>query len=120
MKVYIYKDTEYRSERAVRKAIFEATRLALPKVEDTNWKDYEVEVKEVTVAPSEEELANRVRTQRNSLLRKSDFYMMSDYPSTVEGLAQVKAYRQALRDITEDIGFPGNVTWPTEPEVLKG
>jgi hypothetical protein len=26
------------------------------------------------------------------------------------------AYRQALRDITAQAGFPTNVTWPTKPE----
>jgi len=26
------------------------------------------------------------------------------------------AYRQALRDVTEQVGFPDNVTWPLAPE----
>lgn len=121
MKVYLYKDIEYKTERAVRKAIFESSRIAFPNItNDNEWKYYGVEVIEVTVpSPTEEELAKQVRAKRDSLLRKSDFYMLSDYPSTEGGLERVKAYRQALRDISDDIGFPGNVTWPTEPEELK-
>ena len=26
-----------------------------------------------------------------------------------------KTYRQALRDVPTQAGFPGNVTWPTKP-----
>jgi hypothetical protein len=29
--------------------------------------------------------------------------------------AEQTAYRQALRDITGQAGFPTNITWPTKP-----
>ena len=31
-------------------------------------------------------------------------------------LAKIKAYRQALRDVPSQEGFPDNVVWPEEPE----
>ena len=40
-----------------------------------------------------------------------------DYPISAEDLAKVKAYRQELRDLPEQEGFPESVEWPTEPKV---
>ena len=60
MKKYIYKENEYRTERALRVAIFEAERLALPKVEtDDDWAKYGVELVTVEtpyVEPKEPDL----------------------------------------------------------------
>ena len=56
-----------------------------------------------------ESLANAVRSKRDALIKETDFYMLPDYPSPPQGIAE---YRQALRDITEQPGFPHNVTWP--------
>lgn len=54
-------------------------------------------------------LACAVRSRRDGLIRETDFYFFPDYPSIPEGMAE---YRQALRDITEQPGFPHDVTWP--------
>lgn len=71
--------------------------------------------------PTPEELKERkaaeVRAKRDYLLNKTDFYVSGDYPISAEDLAKVKAYRQALRDIPEQDGFPETVTWPDEPKV---
>ena len=58
--------------------------------------------------------ANRagVRTKRNALLAQTDFYALSDVTMS----AEMATYRQALRDITSQDGFPDNITWPTKPE----
>ena len=56
-----------------------------------------------------ESLANAVRSKRDALIKETDFYMLPDYPSPPQGIAE---YRQALRDITEQPGFPHSVTWP--------
>ena len=117
-KFFIYKDVEYWSEHLLRKAIFKEERLALPKVREEDWARYGVTVKYVVEEPSVEELAKQVRMKRDNLLARSDYYVMPDYPSTEEGLEEVKTYRQALRDITKRDGFPTKVTWPTIPEVL--
>lgn len=68
--------------------------------------------------PTEEELARNVRGIRNAKLSDTDYLVASDYPISEENLAEVKVYRQALRDITEQEGFPKKVIWPDVPEFL--
>jgi hypothetical protein len=68
------------------------------------------------VAPTENdtllELAAQARAQRNSLLAASDWTQVLDAPVDQADWA---TYRQALRDITAQAGFPQNVIWPTKP-----
>lgn len=45
--------------------------------------------------------------------------MRSNPEVTTEVLEQIKVYRQALRDIPEQSGFPKNVKWPVEPQFLS-
>ena len=62
-----------------------------------------------------EDLATKIRMQRNNLLKQTDYLMMSDYPIESDRLGKVKIYRQALRDIPEQAGFPRTITWPDKP-----
>lgn len=56
--------------------------------------------------------AANVRANRNMKLAASDWTQLADAPVD----SQVwTAYRQALRDITAQAGFPFDVTWPTAP-----
>lgn len=50
--------------------------------------------------------------KRDLLLSETDVWALSDRTMT----AEQTAYRQALRDITDQAGFPDNITWPTKPE----
>lgn len=43
---------------------------------------------------------------------------MPDYPISIEELELVKSYRQTLRGIPEQEGFPRSVEWPEKPEVI--
>ena len=52
-----------------------------------------------------------VLKERNALLAASDWWAVSDRTMTQ---AQID-YRQALRDITDQDGYPSNVTWPVKP-----
>ena len=56
-----------------------------------------------------ESLANAARAKRDAMIKETDLYVLPDYPAVPEGIAE---YRQALRDITEQPGFPHDVTWP--------
>lgn len=56
-----------------------------------------------------------VKRQRGFLLMSSDWVMLSDVPMTEEKRAEWIAYRQALRDMTDNFD-PTNVVWPTPPE----
>lgn len=51
------------------------------------------------------------RIVRGNLLTSTDVWALSDRTMT----AEQTAYRQALRDIPTQAGFPANVTWPQEP-----
>lgn len=62
-----------------------------------------------------ENLKKSVRSKRNRLLNETDKYMTLDYPISREDQDKLKEYRQALRDITKQEGFPENVIWPTKP-----
>lgn len=73
------------------------------------------QIKEIPTL-TDEELAKQVRATRDSLLEKTDYLLMPDYPISEEYLEKVKEYRQQLRDITEQEGFPNNVIFPTLPE----
>lgn len=57
--------------------------------------------------------AKKVRIKRNQLLMESDWTQVADAPVDEQAWA---AYRQALRDVPQQVGFPANVTWPNPPE----
>ena len=50
--------------------------------------------------PTDEEVAEQVRAERDRRIAETDWYMMPDYPADPETLEVVKSYRKALRDIT--------------------
>lgn len=58
-----------------------------------------------------------VRKQRDDLLYQCDWTMLPDAPPEVV-VADWVAYRQDLRDVTNQPGFPENVIWPTAPFVI--
>ena len=68
--------------------------------------------------PTEEDLVAQIRTERDRRLAETDWCMMPDYPSDPDNTEEMKAYRQALRDITEQTGFPKDVIWPNLPKLL--
>lgn len=59
-----------------------------------------------------ESLASAARAKRDTLIKETDFYMLPDYPAVPQGIVE---YRQALRDITEQGGFPHSIDWPVMP-----
>jgi hypothetical protein len=65
------------------------------------------------IAAAVESTSNSVRSIRNSLLAESDWTQVAD--ATADKIAWA-AYRQELRDITAQSGFPHSVVWPTKPE----
>lgn len=60
-----------------------------------------------------QELAAEIeRNNRNEKLSQSDWTQVIDAPVDQEAWA---VYRQGLRDIPSQAGFPNEITWPTEP-----
>ena len=60
-------------------------------------------------------LAASARQKRDRLIAATDYLVTPDYPIESDRLAKVKIYRQALRDIPEQSGFPRSITWPDKP-----
>jgi len=57
-------------------------------------------------------LSDLVRSERNAKLSECDWTQLSDAPLTDAEKQSWAAYRQALRDITDQAEFPFNVQWP--------
>jgi len=55
--------------------------------------------------------AREVREKRSRLLAETDWTALSDVTMS----AEMATYRQALRDITAQEGFPHSVNWPVKP-----
>ena len=58
--------------------------------------------------------ATDVRTERNKKLAATDWTQIADVPQAVKD--SYVTYRQALRDISNQSGFPNEITWPVEPQ----
>ena len=65
------------------------------------------------IAAKDAEQAEAVRNDRNKRLAETDWTQLTDAP--VNSVAW-GTYRQNLRNITEQSGFPWEVTWPNKPE----
>lgn len=59
------------------------------------------------------EQAKSVRDERTQMLKDSDWTQVADAPVDKAAWA---TYRQALRDVPSQGGFPWDVQWPTQPE----
>ncbi len=53
-----------------------------------------------------------IRSERTQKLAESDWTQVADAPVNKETWA---VYRQSLRDVTNQTGFPWEVTWPAKP-----
>ena len=56
-------------------------------------------------------LAKSERAKRDELLKETDHYGLSDVTMS----AEMTTYRQALRDVPQQTGFPQTITWPEAP-----
>lgn len=58
-------------------------------------------------------IANESRQKRDDLLLRSDWTQLPN--AKVSDQQAWEVYRQALRDIPQQAGFPENIDWPTAP-----
>jgi hypothetical protein len=63
-----------------------------------------------------QEQESEVLAKRNSLLQQSDWTQIPNNPLTPEQQEAWAVYRQELRDVTSQSGYPFNVIWPTPPQ----
>lgn len=121
MKRFVYKTEKYTSEYYLRQAIFKHERLSFGKLTPAFMKEHEITEEEYNPEDewTDDQWATMVRRKRDSLISGTDYYILPDYPSTPDGIEAVKQYRQDLRDITLQSGFPRNVQWPSLPSALS-
>lgn len=78
----------------------------------------------VPPVPTVEELAARVRAERDRRITATDYLVMPDYPLDTDKLEEIKVYRQALRDLPQQQGFPWEgpddpaCPWPGNPQKM--
>lgn len=72
-----------------------------------------------TLPDPSEALAEEARAKRDALLAASDWTQVLDAPIDADTREAYRVYRQALRDIPEQTGFPGTIDWPVEPASVK-
>lgn len=108
-----YVDSEFPEYNPEVERIVEGT----PLLEGDTWKQ-----NWVTEPLSEEEKQKilddkifSIRAQRNLKLTESDWTQSNDSPLSDESKLAWAQYRQELRDITSQEGYPHNVTWPEQP-----
>ena len=77
------------------------------------WKWSISEMDDEAKAAKDAEAAKGVRASRDRMLSESDWTQVLDAPVDQTAWAQ---YRQALRDLPAQSGFPHTITWPTKPE----
>lgn len=86
----------------------------VPVLQDGKWVSvptvYELTQDQIDIRDAS--LAEGIRAERDALLAATDWMALSDV--TMSGAWAT--YRQALRDITSQEGFPASVDWPAKPE----
>lgn len=81
------------------------------------WEAIQAKIAEIAA----DESKASIRTQRDKLLADSDWVVTKAVEQNAQDGLGIQVpqvwldYRQALRDIPQQPGFPDNVTWPTAP-----
>jgi hypothetical protein len=74
----------------------------------------EYEIHDIII--TDEQLAEQARNLRHELLSKSDWTQLTDVPLDQSEKNAWTTYRQQLRDVSMQPGFPRTINWPTKPE----
>ena len=73
------------------------------------------EQEQAYTARKNDKAATAVRAERDKLLASCDWMAIKAFEAGSAVSAEWATYRQALRDVTAQEGFPHNVTYPTKP-----
>jgi len=101
---YVWDGTEWvleQDESSI--ARFDFTVADFPDAPVPEKPDYNLDEREA------EQKASEARTQRDALLAETDWTQVADAPVDAQAYAD---YRQALRDIPQQSGFPSDIDWP--------
>jgi hypothetical protein len=97
-------------DKQTQKAIKDANPTLIENVWTLGWSIQTLTQEQQDAKNADE--ARRVREQRNQKLFECDWTQIAD--STADKTVW-STYRQALRDITGQAGFPWTITWPESP-----
>lgn len=78
--------------------------------------DEEFAVWQADQSNSDVEKAESVRRERDQKLAESDWRVIKSLESNQPQDFEWASYRQALRDVPSQAGFPWSVVWPQSPE----
>ena len=67
-------------------------------------------------ARKNEEAATAVRAERDKLIASCDWMAIKAFEAGTAVSTEWATYRQALRDVSAQEGFPNDITWPEKPE----
>ena len=67
-------------------------------------------------ATKDAEAATAVRAERDKLIASCDWMAIKAFEGGTTVSTEWATYRQALRDVSAQEGFPNDITWPTQPE----
>jgi hypothetical protein len=79
------------------------------------WHKYHLQTKQWVENKPIEATEAEIKTQRRQLLLDSDWTQLPNGPLTTEQQAAWATYRQELRDIPQQSGYPLTVIFPTPP-----
>jgi len=90
--------------------------------ENLNWTDEsqskptQTEIDEAWADVKADIASSKSRAKRDRLLTESDWVTIRATDTGTAVPTEWQTYRQALRDITEQTGFPEDIEWPEKPE----
>ena len=71
---------------------------------------------EAYTARKDAEAATAARAERDGLIASCDWMAIKAFEGGTTVSAEWATYRQALRDVSAQEGFPNDITWPEKPE----
>ena len=82
----------------------------------TTEEEAEWDAREAAIdATKDDEQAKSVRQTRDDKLKETDWVVIKNLESNANIPAVWEIYRQALRDVPTQSGFPWTITWPDAP-----
>jgi hypothetical protein len=77
------------------------------------WEVYDLSKEEIDIKNDKQ--AKIVRKQRDNLLLETDWHIIKSIETGIPKNDKWVQYRQDLRNLPDQEGFPWNVVWPTQP-----
>jgi hypothetical protein len=94
-------------------AVHELDPIKVDNVWKQQWEVYDLTQQEIDAKTDEQ--AQSVRQQRDNMLSATDWRVIKSIETQTPENPEWMQYREDLRNIPQQAGFPWNVVWPTQP-----